>query len=68
MIAVVSVRGMSLVRRATAEDAEEVLRLRQVMINTLTGRRRQALLWECHAMPSIVCGTIVADRAVPRAP
>lgn len=35
MIALVSVRGMSLVRRALPEDAAEVLRLRQVMIDSM---------------------------------
>lgn len=34
MITLVSVRGMSLVRRALPEDAAEVLRLRQVMIDS----------------------------------
>lgn len=52
MIAVVSVRGMSLVRRATAKDAEEVLRLRQVMIDTLPGGD-SSTEWHTESLPSL---------------
>ncbi|SDO21393.1 hypothetical protein SAMN04487981_10999 [Streptomyces sp. cf386] len=70
MIAVVSVRRMSLVRRATPEDAEEVPRLRQVMIDSLPGGDGSTE-WHAESLPALrgkLGGTIVAGRAVPRAP
>lgn len=47
-----SVRDMSLVRRATTEDAGEVLRLRQVMIDTLPGGDTSTA-WHTEALPSL---------------
>ena len=52
MIAVVGVRGMSLVRRATTEDAEEVLRLRQVMIDALPDGD-SSTEWHAEALPGL---------------
>lgn len=52
MIAVASVRGMSLVRRATTEDAEEVLRLRQVMIDALPGGDGSTE-WHADSLPAL---------------
>ncbi|WP_328746954.1 GNAT family N-acetyltransferase [Streptomyces sp. NBC_00285] len=43
---------MSLVRRATTEDAEEVLRLRQVMIDALPGGD-VSTAWHTEALPSL---------------
>ncbi|MFJ9152923.1 GNAT family N-acetyltransferase [Streptomyces sp. NPDC102270] len=43
---------MSLVRRATTEDAEEVLRLRQVMIDSLPGGDGSTA-WHTEALPSL---------------
>ncbi|MFD4262416.1 GNAT family N-acetyltransferase [Streptomyces sp. NPDC058534] len=43
---------MSLVRRATAEDAEEVLRLRQVMIDSL-GRGPASTDWHAESLPAL---------------
>ncbi|MCL8013335.1 hypothetical protein [Streptomyces sp. AS02] len=43
---------MSLVRRATAKDAEEVLRLRQVMIDTLPGGD-SSTEWHTESLPSL---------------
>jgi GNAT superfamily N-acetyltransferase len=43
---------MSLVRRATTEDAEEVLRLRQVMIDALPGGD-SSTAWHTEALPSL---------------
>jgi ribosomal protein S18 acetylase RimI-like enzyme len=47
-----SVQDMSLVRRATTEDAGEVLRLRQVMIDTLPGGDASTA-WHTEALPSL---------------
>jgi GNAT superfamily N-acetyltransferase len=43
---------MSPVRRATTEDAEEVLRLRQVMIDALPGGD-ESTAWHTEALPSL---------------
>ncbi|MGW0709951.1 N-acetyltransferase family protein [Streptomyces sp. NPDC002643] len=43
---------MSLVRRATPEDAEEVLRLRQVMIDSLGGADRSTD-WHRESLPTV---------------
>ncbi|WP_286257028.1 GNAT family N-acetyltransferase [Streptomyces graminofaciens] len=43
---------MSLVRRATAEDAEEVLRLRQVMIDSLPGGDTSTA-WQSASLPIV---------------
>ncbi|MPY50983.1 GNAT family N-acetyltransferase [Streptomyces acidicola] len=43
---------MSLVRRAVAEDAEEVLRLRQVMIDAVGGADTSAD-WQTESLPTI---------------
>lgn len=56
MIAVVGVRGMSLVRRATAEDAEEVLRLRQVMIDALPDGD-SSTKWHAESLPTLTTGS-----------
>lgn len=48
----VSVRTMCLVRRATPEDAEEVLRLRQVMIDSLGGADRSTD-WHRESLPTV---------------
>lgn len=42
--------GMSLVRRATPEDAEEVLRLRQVMIDSMA-RSDPSTAWHAASLP-----------------
>lgn len=47
-----SVRGMSLVRRAVPEDAQEVLRLRQVMIDALSGSD-PATDWHEQSLPGL---------------
>lgn len=47
-----TVRIMSLVRRATAEDAEEVLRLRQVMIDSMRGADRSTD-WHEESLPTV---------------
>lgn len=46
------VRGMSLVRRAVPEDAREVLRLRQVVIDTLPGSD-PATDWHAQSLPGL---------------
>lgn len=52
MIAVVGVRGTSVVRRAPAGDAEEVLRLRQVMIDALPGGD-SSTQWHARSLPAL---------------
>jgi GNAT superfamily N-acetyltransferase len=58
---------MSLVRRAAPEDAEEVLRLRQVMIDALPGGDASTA-WHTEALPSLrrrlgeVDGDFVVDH------
>jgi len=47
-----NLRGMSLVRRATVEDAEEVLRLRQVMIDSMSGSD-PGTEWHVPALPAL---------------
>ncbi|KMS73458.1 acetyltransferase [Streptomyces viridochromogenes] len=51
---------MSLVRRATTEDAEEVLRLRQVMIDTLPGGDTSTA-WHADSLPALREKLGVAD-------
>lgn len=60
MITVVSVRGMSPVRRALPEDAAEVLRLRQVMIDSLA-ETAGSTEWHRESLP-----TLRARLAEPR--
>lgn len=43
---------MSLVRRATAEDARELLRLRQVMIDSMRGADRSTD-WHAESLPTV---------------
>ena len=52
MIDLVSVPVMSLVRRATTEDAEEVLRLRQVMIDALP-EGDSSTDWHADSLPAL---------------
>lgn len=52
MIALVSVRGMSLVRRALPEDAAEVLRLRQVMIDSMFSPDASTG-WHAESLPTL---------------
>lgn len=52
MSTVVNVRDMSLVRRATAEDAEEVLRLRQVMIDSVFAAD-SSTEWHAKSLPTV---------------
>lgn len=64
MSTVVSVRDMSLVRRATAEDAEEVLRLRQVMINSVFSADSSAdssIEWHAESLPTVRARLADAD-------
>lgn len=51
---------MSLVRRAVAEDAEEVLRLRQVMIDSVAGAVTPAE-WQAESLPTIRARLADAD-------
>ncbi|WP_411147202.1 GNAT family N-acetyltransferase [Streptomyces sp. A30] len=44
---------MSLVRRATTEDAEEVLRLRQVMIDSQSGPDAGDTEWHAEGLPAL---------------
>ncbi|WP_030382909.1 MULTISPECIES: GNAT family N-acetyltransferase [unclassified Streptomyces] len=46
---------MSLVRRAAPEDAEEVLRLRQVMLDSVfpTGREKPPTDWHTESLPTL---------------
>jgi ribosomal protein S18 acetylase RimI-like enzyme len=44
---------MSLVRRATAEDAQEVLRLRQVMIDSMAGPDAGDTEWHREGLPTL---------------
>lgn len=44
---------MSLVRRATPEDAPEVLRLRQVMIDSVTSSRDPSTDWHALSLPTL---------------
>ncbi|MFD3503029.1 GNAT family N-acetyltransferase [Streptomyces sp. NPDC058676] len=44
---------MSLVRRATTEDAGEVLRLRQVMIDSLSGPDAGDTQWHAEGLPAL---------------
>ena len=55
-----SVPDMSLVRRATTEDAEEVLRLRQVMIDALPGGDRSTR-WHTESLPALTARLGEAD-------
>ena len=48
----VSVPGMSLVRRAEPEDAAEVLRLRQVMIDSM-GHADRSTDWHTESLPTL---------------
>ncbi len=48
----VSVPGMSLVRRAGPEDAAEVLRLRQVMIDSM-GHADRSTDWHTESLPAL---------------
>ena len=52
MFTLASVPVMSLVRRAIAEDAEEVLRLRQVMIDSLPGGN-PSTEWHSASLPIV---------------
>lgn len=47
-----SVRVMSLVRRAAPEDAAELLRLRQVMIDSMSGSN-SATDWHAESLPTL---------------
>ncbi len=49
--AVASVRVMSLVRRALPDDADEVLRLRQVMIDSVFSGDSSATDWHVESLP-----------------
>lgn len=44
---------MSLVRRATPEDAPEVLRLRQVMLDSVTSSRDPSTDWHALSLPTV---------------
>lgn len=53
MIGTVNVRPMSLVRRAAPEDAPEVLRLRQVMIDSMTPSDGPTE-WHTRSLPTLL--------------
>ncbi len=52
MITAITVRSMTLVRRAVPEDAAEVLRLRQVMIDSMAGAD-SATGWQAESRPEL---------------
>lgn len=53
--------GMSPVRRATPDDAEEVLRLRQVMIDSMA-RSDPSTAWHAESLP-VLRGRLAADAS-----